>query len=141
KRQNRAIDHIRRCQPAGCGARSGANNNLMLSDKRILLRGASSYPHEQEAIKFIRDVLPDREPFLVWELVELVDPSKGHIHEIDSLILGFRALFVVEIKSGPGVYRGDTVDWTRQAPGQPERFMKPPLKLTNFKAKVLKDLL
>lgn len=113
----------------------------MLNDKRILLRGASAYPHEQEAITFIRDVLPDRDPLLVWELVELVDPSTGHIHEIDALILGYRALYVVEIKSGPGVYRGDTVDWTRQAPGEPERFMKPPLQLTNFKSKVLKSLL
>src|SRR5690606_21288930 len=78
---------------------------------------------------------------LAWELVELVDPSSGRLYEIDALILGYRALYLVEIKGGPGVYSGDTVDWYRQPPGGQAKFMTPPYKLTNLKAKVLRSLL
>src|SRR6187431_206050 len=112
----------------------------MLSDRQILLRGKSAHAHEQEALEFIRQALPDSPNLLVWELVELADPNSGRLHEIDVLILGYWALYLVEIKSGPGIYTGDTVDWQRQAPGEPARTMDPPTKLTNFKAKVLKSM-
>ncbi|HEX9619008.1 MAG TPA: protein kinase [Polyangiaceae bacterium] len=113
----------------------------MLSAQRILLRGRSAHSHEQEALAFIRESLPDQGNLLLWELVELVDPTSGRLHEIDALILGYQALYVVEIKSGPGLYTGDTVDWQRQEAGGPVRYMDPPYKLTNFKAKVLKGML
>lgn len=113
----------------------------MLNPRSIVMKGRSDYAHEQEALEFIRAALPESDRLLVWELVELVDPSTGRLHEIDALILGPNALYVVEIKGGPGVYTGDTVDWYRQPPGQNARPMTPPYKLTNFKAKVLKGLL
>jgi serine/threonine protein kinase len=113
----------------------------MLSDKQILLKGRSAHAHEQEALEFIRKELPSTSPLVAWELVELVDPASGRLHEIDALILGHQALYLVEIKSGPGVYTGDTVDWHRQAPGEPARYMEPPYKLTNLKAKILRSLL
>jgi serine/threonine protein kinase len=113
----------------------------MLSKARVVLQGHSAYAHEQEAIAFLRNVLPDTDPYHVWELVEFLDPSSGRLLEIDAIVLGYSALYLIEIKSGPGVYEGDTVDWYRTAPGEPSRFMEPPLKLTNFKAKVLKSLI
>jgi serine/threonine protein kinase len=112
----------------------------MLSQARIVLQGNSAYAHEQEAIAFLRSVLPDQDPYHVWELVEFVDPSSGRLHEVDALVIGYAAVYVIEIKSGPGVYEGDTVDWYRTPPGEPARFMEPPLKLVNFKAKVLKSM-
>ena len=112
----------------------------MLSQARIVLQGNSAYAHEQEAIAFLRSVLPDTDPYHVWELVEFVDPSSGRLHEVDALVIGYGAVYVIEIKSGPGVYEGDTVDWHRTPPGENARFMEPPLKLVNFKSKVLKSM-
>lgn len=113
----------------------------MLSKSRIVMQGHSEYPWEAEALAFIRSELPDSDPFHVWELVELVDSAKGRIHEIDCLVLGFSALYLVEIKSGPGIYEGDATDWQRTAPAERARYMEPPYKLTNLKAKILKSLL
>lgn len=113
----------------------------MIGKGRILLEGRSPHAHEQEALTFIREVLPNTDPYHLWELVELVDPGTGRLLEIDALILGYRALYLVEIKSGPGTYEGDTVDWYRSVPGEPTRPMDPPLRATNYKAKVLKSLL
>lgn len=113
----------------------------MLSNARIVLQGQSAYAHEQEAIAFLRGVLPDHDPYQVWELVEFLDPSSGRLLEVDALVLGYSAIYLIEMKGGPGVYEGDTVDWYRTPPGEPSRFMEPPLRLTNFKAKVLKGLL
>jgi len=113
----------------------------VLSKARIVLQGQSPYAHEQEALAFLRETLPDVDPYQVWELVEFLDPSTGRLLEIDAIVLGYSALYVIEIKSGPGVYTGDTVDWYRAPAGEPPRYMDPPLKLTNFKAKVLKSLI
>lgn len=110
-------------------------------EKQIVLRGGSEHPHEQEALEFMRRVLPDTPTVLAWELVEFIDPSTGRLLEIDALVLGYRALYLIEIKGGPGVYSGDTADWYRQPADGPPRYMAPPLKLTNLKAKVLKGLL
>ncbi len=113
----------------------------MLSKARIVLQGQSAYAHEQEGLEFLRSVLPDQNPYHVWELVELLDPSTGRLLEIDVIVLGYSGLYVVEMKGGPGVYEGDTIDWYRAAPGEAPRFMEPPYRLTNFKSKVLKSLL
>ena len=113
----------------------------MLSKARIVLQGQSAYAHEQEGLAFLREVLPDQNPYHVWELVELLDPSSGRLLELDVVVLGYSGLYVVEMKGGPGVYEGDTVDWYRTAPGEVSRFMEPPYRLTNFKSKVLASLL
>jgi serine/threonine protein kinase len=108
---------------------------------RIQLHGASPYPHEQEAIDHAIGLLPDAPPYNVWALAELLDPATGRLHEIDLLVLGYAALYLVEIKSGPGLYEGDAVDWRRTPDGEPSRYMEPPLRLTNTKAKILKSRL
>lgn len=112
-----------------------------LSRGRILLTGQTDYPWEADGLKFISDTLPDVNPFQVWQLVDLPDPSTGRMHEIDCLVLGHNALYVVEMKGGPGIYEGDTTDWYRTPPGGTPRYMEPPLRLTNHKCKVLKSLL
>lgn len=119
----------------------GCSRGKRMLEKQIVLRGGSDHAHEQEALEFMRRVLPDTPTVLAWELVEFVDPSTGRLLEIDALVLGYRALYLIEIKSGPGVYSGDMVDWYRQPADSAARYMTPPLKLTNLKAKVLKGLL
>ncbi|NUP07973.1 MAG: protein kinase [Polyangiaceae bacterium] len=113
----------------------------MLASSRIILVGETPHAHEQEAIDFAVKELPGTDPYTAWGLVELLEPATGRLYEIDLLVLGYSALYLVEIKSGPGKYEGDNVDWYRTAPDQPTRWMDPPLRLANLKAKVLKSRL
>lgn len=112
----------------------------MLSKIRIVLEGRSEHAHEQEALAFIRGALPDHDPIHLWELAELVHPSQPRLLEIDALVLGYSALYLVEIKGGPGRYTGDSVDWTRTHEGR-RHDMDAPLRSANAKARVLKSLL
>lgn len=113
----------------------------MLSQARILLSGTTVHAHEREGLSFVEQNLPDRDPFHVWELFELIDPTSGRLYEIDLLVMGYAALYLVELKGGPGKYAGNANDWSRAEPGQPSRYMDPPLSLTNHKSKVLKSRL
>lgn len=111
---------------------------MTLASSRIVVQGETPHAHEREAIQFVIDTLPNSDPFHVWALLELHDPSTGRLHEIDLLVLGYSALYVVEVKSGPGRYEGDTQDWYRKAPEEDRaRYMENPYRLTNYKAKVL----
>ncbi|MEI7895172.1 MAG: NERD domain-containing protein, partial [Myxococcales bacterium] len=104
--------------------------------------GETPYAHEAEALDFAYSVLPDSDPFHVWALTELLDPSTGRLYELDLLVLGYSALYLVEIKSGPGRYDGDHQEWWRTPPGaQRPSYMDGPLSLCNLKAKVLKSRL
>ena len=108
---------------------------------RIVMVGESPHAHEQQALQFLIDHIPDGEPYRLWALVEILDPPTGKLYELDALILGYSALYLVEIKSGAGRYQGDHVDWYRTPPEGPARWMDPPLRLANLKAKVLKGRL
>jgi len=111
---------------------------MTLAASRIVVQGESPYPHERDAIKFAIETLPSTDPFHLWALLELLDPSTGRLHEIDMLVLGYSALYVIEVKSGPGRYEGDTLDWYRTAPGEDRpRYLDNPTRLTNLKAKIL----
>lgn len=114
---------------------------MALSASRVVMVGETPYAHEREAIELAKQALPDTDPYTLWALLDLHDPTTGRLHEIDLLILGYSALYLVEVKSGPGRYEGDTVDWYRTPPGEPSRYMDPPLRLANYKAQVLKTRL
>lgn len=114
---------------------------MTLGNTRILLHGDTPYAWEREGIEFVERELPNSDPYHVWELVQLLDPSSGRFYEIDLLVLGFSALYLIEIKSGPGRYKGDSQDWYREVPGERTHYMDPPLRLTDHKCKVLKGLL
>ena len=111
---------------------------MTLGTSRIVLQGETPYAHEREAIDFTIQSLPNNDPYNMWALLELLDPSSGRLYEIDLIVLGYAALYLIEVKSGPGRYEGDTQDWYRRGPeeGAP-RYMDPPYRLTNHKAKVL----
>jgi hypothetical protein len=114
---------------------------VALPPTRILVRGDTPYPWEREGIDFVESVLPNGDPYHAWELVHLLDPSNGRFYEIDLLVIGYSALYLVELKGGPGTYRGNSLDWYRHLPGEQPRYMDPPLRLTDHKCKVLKSLL
>ncbi len=115
---------------------------MPLGKSRVALVWESPYAHEQEAIKYAISKLPNNDPYHLWALIDLVEPSSGRLHEIDLMIIGYSAIYLVEVKSGPGTYVGDSVDWWRTPPGETRsRWMDPPRKLANYKAKVVKSLL
>ena len=87
----------------------------MLSGHRVLLQGQSAHPWEQQAVAFIRSALPDTDPYLLWALVDYQEPS-GRIAQVDAVVLGFHALYLVEIKSWPGTVTGNSLDWVNVRP-------------------------
>lgn len=114
----------------------------MLSQSRIVEVGeATHYAHEREAITFVQNELPNVDPYQLWALLELLDSSTGRLYEIDLLVLGYSALYLVEIKSAPGRYEGDQVDWSCTPTDGKPHWMDPPLRLANHKAKILKSRL
>ena len=99
----------------------------------------SQFPWEREALDWLREQLPEGEPWHAWSNFELID-DEGRVNEVDALVLSPHGLFLVEIKSRPGVLTGDAHTWTWSDNGR--RFTDDnPLILTNRKAKRLVSLL
>lgn len=113
---------------------------MALSKERIHRGRETAFPWERAALDFVIGELPDTDPHQLWELQELLDPNTGRLYELDMLVLGRHALYLVEIKSHPGVLKGDTQDW-RFIDGTMVRRLECPFSLTNHKARVLGDLL
>ena len=101
--------------------------------------GSTRFPWEREALDYVRERLPDYDPYRGFALFEFI-ASDGSINEVDLLVIGPTGLFLVEIKSWPGVVNGDQRDWVEERDGRP-RFHENPLLGTDRKAKRLKSLL
>ena len=99
----------------------------------------SSFPWERDALEFVRQRFPDREPYLAWSNFDFI-ADDGSINEVDLLVLTPVGFFLVEIKSQPGILRGDAGTWTWEH----EHRLKTgdnPVIATNRKAKKLRSLL
>ncbi len=103
-------------------------------------RSESEFPWEKAALSYLREQLPDAEPFRAWSNFEFI-AEDGSINEVDLLVVSLYRLFLVEIKSRPGRVAGDTATWTWSGGELPETTTDNPLLLANRKAKKLKDLL
>ena len=114
---------------------------MPLSESRIHRGRPTPYPWEREALDLIYPGIADIDPYQAWELHELHDPSTGRLYELDLAFLSRVGLFLVEIKSHPGVLTGDVVDWTFTEPGGRRRTLECPYATINHKAKVLASLL
>src|SRR4051795_257420 len=100
----------------------------------------SEFSWERDALAFLKRNLPDHEPYRAWANFEFL--LDGSIGEVDTLVVSPKGVFLIEIKSWPGVLRGDAGTWRRTSPGHTrERSDDNPLLLTNRKAKRLKSLL
>lgn len=99
----------------------------------------SAFPWEQAAIHYLRERLPDQEPFRAWANFEFV-AEDGSINEVDLLVVSLHKIYLVEIKSRPGRVSGDTGTWTWVHDGHTYTDDNP-LLLANRKAKKLKALL
>ncbi|MGH8910501.1 MAG: nuclease-related domain-containing protein [Egibacteraceae bacterium] len=47
---------------------------------------ASKFPHEREALAYLRERLPDREPFRVWSNFTFIG-NDGRLSEVDALVV------------------------------------------------------
>ncbi len=102
--------------------------------------GASPWLHEREAFAFVRARLPNHEPYRAWTNVEFI-ADDGSVNEVDLLVVTTRGLFLVEIKSFPGVLYDSGQRWRLRFPSGHEKTYDHPLILTNTKAKRLRSLL
>ena len=112
---------------------------MPLSPNRWRTISESEFPWEREALDYLREALPDQEPFRAWSNFEFITDD-GRIYEVDLLLLSAKGLFLVEIKSRPGELRADSHTWVwREGVSQIEH--DNPLLLANRKAKCLASLL
>ena len=99
----------------------------------------SQFPWEREALEFVRSRFPTREPYRAWSNFEFI-ADDGSINEVDLLVLTPVGFFLVEIKSRPGIIRGDAGTWIWQHDGK--LFTDDnPILAADRKAKKLKSLL
>jgi hypothetical protein len=87
---------------------------------QLWTEGASAWPHEREALAFVRARFPSYEPYRAWTNVEFI-AEDGSVNEVDLLAVTPRGLFLVEIKSWPGVLSGDGQRWRLKRPTAPGR--------------------
>tara|TARA_Y100000296_G_scaffold87381_1_gene132852 strand:+ start:419 stop:4585 length:4167 start_codon:yes stop_codon:yes gene_type:complete len=101
----------------------------------------SEYAWETEALQYVKDLLPDHEPYRAWANFEFI-ASDGAIYEVDLLLLTPKGMFFVEIKSHPGVISGDATnwEWTKPEVDRPKVFDNPRL-LARRKVQKLVSLL
>ncbi|WP_440082278.1 BREX system serine/threonine kinase PglW [Streptosporangium sp. LJ11] len=98
----------------------------------------STFPWEEEALKHIRDRMPDAEPYRAWQTFTFTAQS-GHPREVDLLIATPGGLYLVEIKSHPGKVVNQGSTWLFSS--DRVRSIENPLELTNQKCKELKSQL
>jgi serine/threonine protein kinase len=99
----------------------------------------SAFEWEREALDFLRENLPDHEPWRAWSNFEFIDDD-GRVNEVDALILTPACLILIEAKSRPGTVAGDAHSWTWRTEGR-EFPTDNPLPLANRKAKRLASVL
>jgi len=110
----------------------------MLSQRWIAVT-EPQFPWERSALTYLRQRLPDQDPFRSWSNFEFI-AEDGSINEVDLLVVSLYKIYLVEIKSRPGRVAGDAGTWTWTLEGR--HFTEDnPLLLANRKAKKLKSLL
>lgn len=114
---------------------------MALSHARIVSVGETPYIHERAGIEFIEKALPDTDPYHLWALVDLLDPSTGRLLEVDVVVLGYSCLYLVELKDWPGRIHGNSIDWTWETPEGRRHWRDNPRTLARRKAQILKSRL
>ncbi len=118
----------------------GAQTAVAVIEPPLWNEGASPFPHEREALAFIKSRLPNNEPYRAWTNMEFI-ADDGSVNEIDALVVTPRGFFLIEIKSHPGIMFGDGQNWRWRRPNGSDKPLPHPLILANTKAKRLRSLL
>src|ERR1017187_7879549 len=112
---------------------------MSLSSGRWKRYAESKYPHEREALEYLRENLPDSDPVLLYSNFEFI-ADDGSVNEVDALVVTRAGLFLVEIKSRGGKITGTRHTWFWEKEGRVLP-LDSPLILANSKARKLGDLL
>jgi serine/threonine protein kinase len=112
---------------------------MAISSSRWKAIGESHFDWEQKALAFLKERLPDQEPYRAWTNFDFI-AEDGSIYEVDLLILTPLGFYLVEVKSRPGALEGDAHTWIWTHEGR-RTSMPNPLLLANTKAKKLISLL
>ncbi|MEJ7787010.1 MAG: NERD domain-containing protein, partial [Solirubrobacteraceae bacterium] len=100
----------------------------------------SEFPWEREGLAFLKERLPDHDPFRAWANFEFI--VDGTVSEVDVLVVAKKGIFLVELKGWQGRVSGDAGTWERTRPNAVHpRLEDNPFILANKKAKRLKSLL
>ncbi|MEX2365579.1 MAG: NERD domain-containing protein, partial [Pseudohongiellaceae bacterium] len=73
----------------------------------------SDYAWEREALEFLREALPDHDPYRAWSNFEFI-AQDGSINEVDLLLLTPKGCFLIEVKSHSGELSGDASTWVQE---------------------------
>src|ERR1700757_2383498 len=98
----------------------------------------SQFPWEREALDYVRERLPDIDPYRAWANFEFI-ADDGSINEVDLLVLTPEGFFLIEIKSRPGRLFGDAGTWSWETDGKLSTTDNP--LIANAKSKKLRALL
>lgn len=101
----------------------------------------SDFAWESEALAFAKSILPDHDPYRAWANFEFT-AADGSINEVDLLLITAKGMYLIEIKSHPGIIAGDAANWqwTKPEGGTPKVFDNPRL-LARRKVQKLVSLL
>lgn len=102
-----------------------------MADDRWIEVTASQFDHEREGLEYLRERVPPHSPYRVWTNFEFRD-TRGGWHEVDALVLGQDALYLLELKHFYGAISGNDRTWTRNS-----RSSNSPLLLARRKAQLL----
>jgi hypothetical protein len=99
---------------------------------RFIKLGEPAHDSERQALRFLVDSLPAT--FTVYGNAWLVERS-GVVHELDAVVVGPHAVFVVEIKGYRGTIEGTDYDWYLPEP------VKSPIEKNRKTAQILHGLM
>jgi serine/threonine protein kinase len=113
---------------------------MVRASENFILVGTTPYAHEQAGVDFVREQLP---PGLhARALLELFEPHSGRHYELDLVVIGYHAVYLIEMKDYEGRIEGDVQHWRLTRPGDARSVIRDnPLSLTNHKCRVLKSAL
>ncbi len=112
---------------------------MSLSPRRCKEFAPSRYAHEREALEFLCELLPDRDPNHLYTNFEFI-ADDGSVNEVDALAVTQAGVFLLELKSRGGVITGNRHLWAWGNNGNTIT-VDSPLTLTNSKARKLAGLL
>lgn len=107
-----------------------------MADKRWIEVTPSQFDHEQKGLEYLKEKVPDHSPYRVWTNFEFRD-GQGRWHEVDALMLGRGAMYLIELKHYFGAISGNDLRWTRSN----GRVEDSPLLLARKKAQYLSSKL
>jgi len=112
---------------------------MPLSARRWKQFAESRYANEREALEFLREFLPDRDPIFLYSNFEFI-ADDGSVNEIDALAVTQAGVFLLELKSRGGIVTGNRHPWDWNKDGHIIT-VDSPLTLANSKARKLAGLL